>query len=192
MLNNIIQITFPDKDLDPQPEFWQSDTFDHRQDEILEYVRANTGDIPSKNMRPIRVISFAVVSSTTIEMLIALAGKLKQWYMIDCFQCSIDRTDNTAYMMFDWNNRTTAKSVAINSSQQIAMAVMILRTLNLPRPKNSDSLLRFFLVGEFSEDPKVFADILNQLKHAGLSKRKYHIVRDVLKYVQMVCQGLVK
>lgn len=192
MFDDVIKFSICEADLAPQPEHWQRESYAHRLNSILESVELKTGFPPSKNMRPIREGVFVVKDDTTIDDLVALGSKLRQWYTIDCFQCSIDRENNMAHMLFDWNDRETAKSVYINRSQQIAMSVMILRTLNLPRPEGTELWLRFFISAEYSDDQRVFTSILDQLKHAKLGRKNYHIARDVLTYVQQVCQGLVK
>lgn len=192
MYNDFIKFVYKESDLDLQPEFWQRDSYEDIHNAIMAFFNTATGFLPSKNLRPIREGVFPIVEKTTINDLKAVAKKIEQKFVIDCFQIAIDRKDNTAHMLFDFCNKKTARCVKLNRSQQIALSVLILRSLNLPRPKSASLWLRFFLTSEYSDDPKVFADILNHLKHAGLSKRKYHIARDVLKYVQMVCQGLVK
>lgn len=192
MFDDVIKFTNRESDLDKTSEYWESESYVERRRAIFTAIEEKTGFAPSKNMQPIREGVFKVKDATTIDDVVALSRKIKEWYTIDCFQAAIDRSDNTAHLLFDWNERESAKSVYINRSEQIALSVMILRDLDLPRPEGTELWLRHFLTGEYSDNPQVFNNILDRLKRAKLGKRNFRIARDVLTYVQQMCQGVVK
>lgn len=192
MYDSVIKFISRSTDLDRTDEFWQCDTYDGRYDAIMENIVKVTGLSASKNMQPIREGMFLVKESTTVDDLIGMAALIKQWYKIDCFQIAIDRSTNTAHLLFDFNDRAKAKSVVINRSQQIALSVMILRYLDLPRPEGSEQWLAYFLKDRFNDNPESFATLLDKLKHAKLGKESFNLASDVLHYVVQMCQGTLK
>lgn len=192
MYDDVIKFRNVTSDLDRTDEFWQGDSYADRWDAIMDDIIRTTGFAPSKNMQPIREGVFQVTDTTTIEELRGLAQHIREWYKIDCFQISIDRPENTAHMLFDFNLREKAKSVVLNRSQQIALSVMILRFLHLPRPKGAELWLGYFLKDRFTNNPASFQVLEDKLKHAKLGKDSYTLACDVLTYVKQMCQGLVK
>lgn len=192
MYDSVIKFICRSTDLDRTDEFWQCDTVDVRWNDIMDNIVKVTGLSASKNMQPLREGVFQVNKDTTIENLKGLALNIRQWYKIDCFQISIDRSTDTAHMLFDFNDRETAKSIVINRSQHIALSVMILRYLHLPRPEGSEQWLAYFLKDRFNDNPDAFATLLDKLKHAKLGKESFNLASDVLNYVQQMCQGILK
>lgn len=192
--NGLIKLVCRDKDLDQTPEFWMSETFEHRSKGVLDHIESKTGFPPSKNMRPFHEIEFCINNTITLSDIIDLGIQLKQQYSIECFQCSINRESNTAHMLFDRYDKEHNSIVYIvrNRSQIKAMSVMIYRTLNLPRPKDSEMFLRFFLMSEYTNNPNVFNDIHKLIKRANLNKHAYNVLSDVLAYIQLKCKGLTK
>lgn len=192
MTDDVIKFSSVTHDLDRTDEFWQEDSFADRLEAIMDDIVETTGFSPSKNMQPIREGVFQVTDTTTVEELQGLARHIKEWYKIDCFQISIERPANTAHMLFDFNLRGKAKSVVLNSSQQIALSVMILRFLHLPRPKGAELWLGYFLKDRYTNNPDSFKVLHDKLKHAKLGRDSYMLACDVLTYVQQMCQGIVK
>lgn len=192
MFDDVIKFRRYTSDLERTAEYWQSDSYSVREEKIIDAIIKLTDIPPSANMYYIKEGSFLVKDETTLEQLIILAAKMRSWLYIDCFQISIDRKTNMAHMLFDWNDRTTGKSLYINRSEQIALSVLIIRYLDLPRPESADLWLRYFLVGEYTEDPKVFTNLLERLKDADLGDKNYRLARDVLTYITQMCEGKVK
>lgn len=192
MYDDVIKFKSALGDLERTDESWQEESYVHRWDAIIDSIVKSTGFSPSKNMQPIREGVFQVADNTTIDELKGLSQCIKDWYKIDCFQISIDRTTNTAHLLFDFNDREKAKSVVLNRSQQIALSVMILRYLHLPRPKCSEEWVGYFLKDRFNDNPEAFQVLHDKLKHAKLGKESYALARDVLTYVEQMCKGLVK
>ena len=192
MYDDVIKFAGRSSDLDKTEIFWQKDTYAGRCDAITKNVLKVTGFPPSKNMQPIREGVIKITPQVTLDELKSLAHRINEWYKIDCFQIAVDRHDGTAHLLFDFHLRKTAKSVVINRSQQIALSVMILRSLRLPRPKGTENWLAHFLKERFTDDPEVFSHLLDKIKRARLGKETYALAHDVLTYVQLMCRGVVK
>lgn len=192
MYDDVIKFSVRRQDLDRTDEFWQGDTFDVRWKSIMDNIVSTTGFSPSKNMEPIREGVFQVSASTTVDDLRGLSVHIAKMYGIDCFQIAIDRSTGTAHLLFDFNIRGHAKSVVINRSQQIALSVLILRYLDLPRPAGAELWLGYFLKDKFNDDPEAFSSLLRKMKHARLGKKSYALARDMILYVQQMCKGQVK
>ena len=90
MFDDVIKFAPCEHDLEKKPEYWQSDTFKKRNHAVLESIKKVTGYYPTKNRQPIRVGVFQVADKTTIDELVGLSRKLKDWFKLDCFQASID------------------------------------------------------------------------------------------------------
>ena len=69
MYNDVIKFKRRECDLDPLPEIWMGDTFEHRRKKLFEYIKSKTGSYPSKNMKAFREGTFAVQDSTTVKEL---------------------------------------------------------------------------------------------------------------------------
>ena len=164
MFDDVIKFAPCEHDLEKRPEYWQSDSYEQRNHAVLESIKKVTGYYPTKNRQPIREGVFQVADKTTIDELVGLSKKLKDWFKLDCFQASIDRGTNTAHMLFDFNEYDTGKSVHLNQSQQIVIGVTILRYLDLPRPKGAELWRRYFLAGQYADDPESFKKVLQKLK----------------------------
>lgn len=192
MFNDVIKFKRRECDLDPLPEIWMGDTFEHRKKKLFEYIKSKTGSYPSKNMKAFREGTFAVQDSTTVKELERLAKELKKLYKIDCFQASIDRETNTAHMLFDWNERESLQSVYFNHSDYKFMSVTILRFLNLPRPAGTQRWNHYFLVLEYSEHPEIYDELLDVLKHKHLGKKYTWLSTVIHDYIVDMCQGREK
>lgn len=179
-------------DLLPTSDFWSSDTFEHRKQVIFDVIFESTSDEPSENMMFIRKGSFHITDEVTMPMLIMLSEHIRETFMIDCFQISIDRKRNMANMLFDWNNRSTKQSYVLNHQKQIALSVMIIRDLHLPRPEECRFWKRYFLLSEYNDDNQVFQKVLDDLHHVKLGKKTLAICEDMTEYMEQFCQGLVK
>ena len=179
-------------DLPKSKEYWSCDSYAHRQEDIVRVVLSTKGNRPSKNMQYIREGTFPIREDTTMEQLLMLAERIRWKFIIDCFQISIDRSTGEAHMLFDWYDDLCMQSVILNSTQQIMLAVMIIRHLDLPRPKIAEKWNRYFLKSEYEDDPDIYRRILENIKHVRLPGKKYRIVRDMLRYVNQVCRGEVK
>lgn len=190
MYDDVIKFSNRNSDLDKTSESWQGESYEHRLDAIIDNIVKTTGFAPSKNMQPIREGVFQINDSTTVDDLRDLSNRIKEVYLMDCFQISIDRETNTAHMLFDFNIRDTAKSVVLNRSEQIVLSVMILRYLDLPRPECAEEWLGYFLKGRFTDDEDVFDNWLDNLKHKKLNKNDFNIAKEMSIFVKQICKGM--
>lgn len=190
MFDEFLKFTYRDSDLEPTGESWFDDFYDARLEAIKDNVIDATGFKPSKNMQPIREGVFAIKDSTTVDDLKELAVRIKEVYIIDCFQIAIDRESNTAHMLFDFNIRDKGKSVVLNRSEHIALSVMIILDLDLPHLDNAENWMGYFLKGRFSVNESVFEDWLNNLKHKKLNKHDFNLAKEMSIFVKQMCKGM--
>ena len=191
MIENVFTIIHGLHGLKKTPEYWQKADYDVKLNELKEILKEAHGSYPIKHKQMTREISFLVKSSTSIKQLLALSEKLKAKFHIDCFQISIDRTDCMAHMLFgfiDGNGST----IYLNWLAQTKISVMILSELNLPRPKNLDMWLRYFLKDAFENDHQVFQKQLTALEHGEIDKVNIQLIRDVMHYAEAMCKGKLK
>ena len=189
MYDDIIKFSSRYSDLDKTDESWVGASYDDRLEDIMDNIVKTTGFSPSKNMQPIREGVFDIQESTTVDNLRSLAERIRDVYLIDCFQISIDRETGTAHMLFDFNIRDKGKSVALNRSEQIVLSVMILRFLDLPRPECTEEWMGYVLKGRFSENEDVFENWLNNLKHKKLNKNDFNLAKEMSVFVKQMCLG---
>lgn len=190
MYDDVIKFSNRGSDLDRTEEFWQGEGYQQRLDDIMDNIVKITGFAPSKNMQPIREGVFHIQDSTTLDDLKELSRRIKEIYLIECFQIAIDRDNNTAHLLFDFNVRETAKSVVLNRSEQIVLSVMILRFLDLPRPECAEEWLGYFLKGRYADDEDVFDNWLNNIKHKKLNKNDFNIAKEMSAFVKQICRGM--
>lgn len=190
MYDDVIKFSNRNTDLEKTEELWVGTGYDDRLDDIMDNIVKTTGFAPSKNMQPIREGVFQIMDSTTVDDLKDLAERIKEVYLIDCFQIAIDRDHNTAHMLFDFNIRDKGKSVVLNRSEQIVLSVMILRYLDLPRPECADEWMGYFLKGRFTDDEDVFENWLNNLKHKKLNKNDFNLAKEMSIFVKQMCKGM--
>ena len=191
MIENVFTIVHRKNGLEKKPEYWQNADFEVKLNELRERVKDSCGFYPIGNKQFTKEISFLVKASTTLEQLLALATKLKEKFSIDCFQISIDRADCMAHMLFGFINED-GSTVYLNWLAQIKISVMILCELNLPRPKDVDNWLRYFLMDSFENDHQVFQKQLAALEHGEMEKINLQFMRDVMHYAEAVCKGKLK
>ena len=149
MYKGVINFTRRVRDLDHTPEYWQSESYSERIKIIEAVVMDKTTYPPTKKLQSVREGVFKVPPTITVEQLVDLSKALRRWYKIDCFQIAINRTDNTAHMLFDWIDRETGQSIYYNTSESIILTVFVLRFLNLPKPENTRTWFRYDLLWEY-------------------------------------------
>ena len=192
MYKGVINFTRRVRDLDRTPEYWQSESYSERIKIIEAVVMDKTTYPPTKKLQSVREGVFKVPPTITVEQLVDLSKALRRWYKIDCFQIAINRTDNTAHMLFDWIDRETGQSIYYNTSESIILTVFVLRFLNLPKPENTRTWFRYDLLWEYYEDPEIFDHFLDFLKHSRPSKRIYRLAYEMKTFSELLCKGVVK
>ena len=191
MIENVFTIIHGLHGLKKTPEYWQKADYDVKLKELKEILKKAHGSYPLKYKQMTREISFLVKSSTSIKQLLALSEKLKSKFHIDCFQISIDRADCMAHMLFGFIDEN-GSTIYLNWLAQTKISVMILSELNLPRPKNLDMWLRYFLKDAFENDHQVFQKQLTALEHGEIDKVNIQLIRDVMHYAEAMCKGKLK
>lgn len=143
-------------------------------------------------MKLIRSISFFIKRSITLWQLQSLANRIEIMFGPSCFQISIDRANNTAHLLCGWIDKETGDCIVLNRTEQKRLSVLILDFLDLPRPRCADMWLRYFLLNKYDNDTSIFSKQIEYLERSEFESLSYPVLRDSLKYVEMVCKGLVK
>lgn len=192
MIESVLTIETGTADLVRTPEFYQTASFEEKKGELLAVIFEKKKFRPFASMKIIRSISFFIKRSITLWQLQGLAGKIETKFSLSCFQISIDRQTNTAHMLCSWIDGATADCIVLNRTEQKKLSVLVLDYLDLPRPRHADMWLRYFLLNKYDSNPSVFGDQIGFLERSEYGSLSYPVLRDSLKYVEMVCKGLLK
>lgn len=192
MIDNVLTIKTGASDLFYTPEFFQIATYEQCREELLSLIYQKKRIKPFASMKLIREIRFFIKQSTTLWKLRCLARKIEIMFGISCFQISIDRENNTAHMLCSWIKKETGECIVLNRTEQKRLSVLVLDFLDLPRPRCADMWLRYFLLNKYDNDSSVFSRQIGYLERAQYNSLSYSVLRDSLKYVEMVCKGLLK
>lgn len=171
------------QDLARTAEYWQTESFEDRNSYIVDCYQATYGASPYKNMQYLREMTFSVGQSVTLDDLIKLAAKIRQVFVIDCFQISIDREAGVAHLLFDFMNKETMTIIQINQSNFINLEVLIIKRLGLPIPDDLRSQWSYHsLRCARKEDSNVFRSLLAECSHLKLNKYHYSILKDLIDF----------
>lgn len=192
MVDYVLKIKTGVTDLPLTSESYQTCTFLQKKEELLSLIFQKKKIKPFASMKLIRSISFLIKQSTSLWKLQCLADRMESLFGISCFQISIDRETNTAHLLCSWIDKDTGECFVLNRTDQKRLSVLILDYLDLPRPRCADMWLRYFLLNKFDIDPSVFARQIEHLERSEYGSLSYPVLRDSLKYVEMVCRGLLK
>lgn len=192
MIDHVLTIETGNADLVRTPEYYQSATFEQKREELVELIFQKKKFKPFASMKLVRDVSFFIKRSISLWQLQCLAGKIESMFGPSCFQMSIDRESNTVHMLCGWIDKETGDCIVLNRTEQKRLSVLVLDYLDLPRPRCADMWLRYFLLNKFDNDSSVFSRQIEYLERAEYENLSYHVLRDSLKYVEMVCKGLLK
>lgn len=192
MIDYVLTIKTGAADLPHTPEFHQTCTFHQKKEELLTLIYQKKRFKPFASMKLIRCISFLIKHSITLWKLQCLADKMENLFGISCFQISIERETNTAHLLCSWIDKETGECFVLNRTDQKRLSVLILDYLDLPRPRCADMWLRYFLLNKYEIDPSVFVKQIEYLERSEYGNLSLPVLRDSLKYVEMVCKGLLK
>lgn len=192
MIESILNIETGTADLVRTQEFYQTATFDEKKDELLAVIFEKKRFKPFASMKIIRDISFFIKRSISLWQLQGLAKRIERKFGLSCFQISIDRQTNTAHMLCSWIDGETGDCIVLNRTEQKKLSVLVLDYLDLPRPRQADMWLRYFLLNKYDNNPSVFSEQISFLERSEYESLSYPVLRDSLKYVEMVCEGLLK
>ena len=192
MIDHVLTIETGNADLVRTPEYYQSATFEQKREELVELIFQKKKFKPFASMKLVRDVSFFIKRSISLWQLQCLAGKIESIFGPSCFQMSIDRESNTVHMLCGWIDKETGDCIVLNRTEQKRLSVLVLDYLDLPRPRCADMWLRYFLLNKFDNDSSVFSRQIECLERAEYENLSYHVLKDSLKYVEMVCKGLLK
>ena len=192
MINYVLSIETGVTDLVRTPEYYQTATFVQKKEELLALIYQKKKLKPFASMKLIRSISFFIKRSISLWQLQGLANKIETMFGPSCFQISIDRENNTVHMLCGWIDKETGECIVLNRTEQKRLSVLILDYLDLLRPRCADMWLRYFLLNKFDNDNSVFSRQIEFLERSEYESLSYPVLRDSLKYVEMVCKGLLK
>ncbi len=192
MIESILNIETGTANLVRTQEFYQTATFEKKKDELLTVIFEKKKFKPFASMKIIRGISFFIKRSISLWQLQGLAKKIERKFGPSCFQISIDRQTNTAHMLCSWIDGETGDCIVLNRTEQKKLSVLVLDYLDLPRPRQADMWLRYFLLNKYDNNPSVFSEQISFLERSEYDSLSYPVLRDSLKYVEMVCEGLLK
>ena len=104
-------------DLEATSESWRKSSYKEMEERIPKNLR-----LPRKAIREVVV---PIKKENTIEDLMRINAELLKIYKIDCFQCTIDRKEGKAHLLFDYLDKETGLSYVFNSSDQKMIYAMI-------------------------------------------------------------------
>ena len=177
--------------LEPMDEYWESSTFEQREQEIIDFFIKETKFPPSKHLSYIRSTNVPILGGTTMEDLKSLTQLLHQRFGLTCFQISIDRTQNFAYFLFDFVDRKNKDTFEYNVTDYKYMLVTIYQYLDLYQYDLPEDLVRYDLVMRYKSEPDVYQKIIDNLANVGIGRRSYWVIRHSLKYSQQVCKEII-
>ena len=192
MINYVLTIETGITDLVHAREFYQVTSFEQKKEELLALIFQKKKIKPFASMKLIRSISFFIKRSITLWQLQSLANRIEIMFGLSCFQISIDRANNTAHLLCGWIDKETGDCIVLNRTEQKRLSVLILDFLDLPRPRCANMWLRYFLLNKYDNDASIFSKQIEYLERSEFENLSYPVLRDSLKYVEMVCKGLVK
>lgn len=192
MINKpFLNIETKKKGLQHFTEFEQSATYSEKKREILRLIKDKKDFTPLPSMKVIRQISFKIKKKVTIDKIVELGFIIEERYGIECFQISVDRKTNMAYMLFNWI-LPNGEPFVLNSSIFRRFTVLVLDFLELPRPKETKNWERWFLAEKHRKDENIFEKQIDILVNSKINGLNYTLVIDALLYADKVCQGIVK
>jgi hypothetical protein len=187
MHDAFITLTKATGDLPDGTQVWKGDSYDARREHIVGAI----GREPSPNMILIKEGRFSLAKRVEMVDLLRVMKRIKNMYGIDCFQITIDEKKHEVLLLFDWYDYKEGKSHVINRSMQIAMSVLIIRQLKLPKP-TGELWDGYFIKSEYQDEPEMFQEMLSAIQHAEIGRKNYRRTRDLIHYVQNKIEGRVK
>lgn len=181
-------------DLPDSLESWKSSSVAHRLEGISkDYYEAYKTELRSCH-RPFKCYMFSINSHTELHHLLYLASKIKKRFNIDCFQISIDRKGEKAYMTLDVYDKAAHSNIYLYPTLMNTLKAMTVQTLGLEVPEDSNKGLfcYYCIKEEYDEDPSVFEKLKNWVLHNSPTPRNRQIMNCMIDYMEKKCQGASK
>ena len=188
---DFLKLTKGEENLRRMEEYWESSSYEKKLFDVSKDFFERKKYAPLGNMKIFRVLSFYIKASVKMEQIRSLCSIIKEKYQIECFQISIDREDNRAYLQFVWLNRDY-ESVVFSSYDWKKFTVLIIRYLNLPRPSCTRQLVKYFLRDAYEYDADIFQKQLDIPFHSKIEGLNYGLIQDALTYSEYMCIGDLK
>lgn len=196
MKEYLIQFGSCKKDLRHFQEFWMSCSYEEYFKNVVDAIVARKGIPPSKNMRFIRIGTFAIKKSTTMEELQHLSDLIRHIFGIDCFQIAIERPKkkvHVAFMLFGWYDETKGKTIKMSSTEMFKISALILHELELPTPSDmSPTFYRYLIRNLYRENRNCFKELLEVCRSKGLTRSQHTLLRESMNYLEMMCMNVVR
>lgn len=183
------KICTDDLETQGQLNYWSSKSYAKAESDIVEFYISTTGGMPCKNMALIKKLTFRLPDGATIPELRNLGDKIHRFFGIECFQISIDRETTTVNMLFDFVDRETAQSIYMNTSDKKLLATLIAKELHSNETDNDPTCLRYKILLEYKEDPKIFSKYKSFLANTNIGTKGYANLLDILNYMEHLCNG---
>lgn len=194
MYDSVIKFQPYSKDIFIGGEIVKLASYKEREQEIFRiHMESHDNNIPDKKMRYIRLGVFPVMPHTTINDLKALCNHIREEFKIDAFQMAIAPKRRRAYVLFDWYDRKTCRCIQYYETFQKRLNAVILHDLGLALGDDIDEkLLKSFLKENFKQNPDVFNQVIDELRHKHLTKKTYSLVKYIVVYIEKLCKGELK
>lgn len=189
---DVLKVECSHQGLPCMDEHWESMSYEDKFKELSKVILETKGYHPHRNSKMFRTISFEIKQSVSLENVIELSYRIKDKFDVKCFQVSIDRYNNVAYMLFVWLD-DDYNSIVFSSYDWQMLSVKVLRYLNLPRPNLNKSLTRYFLLDAFETNSQIYRNQIEVLfRNSGIPGINYTLIHDALIYAEYMCKGEVK
>ncbi|MBS1507015.1 MAG: hypothetical protein JSS79_10250 [Bacteroidetes bacterium] len=166
-------------------ESWKTELIADRLKKVHELYFERVGQKLQEKATPIREGVVVIKPETSLEDLRTLGRKFKEEFGVECFQCHIHRDEGHivtkeevrkekalgndtlkvgqvilnyhAHLVFDWQNKTTGRSIKLNKGDMRRMQTITASVLGMERGKENSKAVRLE-VNEF----KAFREKLNE------------------------------
>ena len=194
MYDSVIKIQPYYKDIFIGGDIFKLASYKEREEEIITlHKQHHDNNLPDKKMRYIRLGTFPVTPTTTIDDLKVLCDHIRQEFKIDAFQMAIATKRRRAYVLFDWYDRKKFKAYYYYEVMQKRLNAVVLHDLGLDVDKEFDEkLLKSYLKENYKQNELVFDQLLDELRHKRLSKKNYSLLKYITVYMKKVCKGELK
>ena len=171
MYDSVIKIQPYYKDIFIGGEIFKLASYKEREEEIITlHKQHHDNNLPDKKMRYIRLGTFPVTPTTTIDDLKVLCDHIRQEH---------GRKKFKAYYYYE--------------VMQKRLNAVVLHDLGLDVHKEFDEkLLKSYLKENYKQNELVFDQLLDELRHKRLSKKNYSLLKYMTVYMKKVCKGELK
>lgn len=191
-IEEFLTIKTATKDLPDTLEAWKSSTYKERKQSVVKHSIEYRGCEPALNMNFLKRVTFGIEKKVELHHLFGLCQKIQDKFGIECFQITIDRKNNLVHMLFDWYDRETNTCRYLYKAKIYSLTVMVIQSLELPYPFISGRWLYYFLKEEFVNNPDIFDNLEDWVKHQNPPAKTYTVLKNLIEYGKEKCKDKVK